>query len=331
MNKKVLIVAALITSMCSQAQEAASGDEVIKNKKGNEILPKAGDIAIGFNTIPILDLFFGTLSRNPAAPNTQIVQYTNNSDNQIVGKYFLTAKSAIRVRLGINTISGSIVNRVQDSKVLFESSFGSQDDVAAAALYQVQDKTNFKKSNWQLSAGYEMRRGYRRLQGVFGGEIGFGGNTDKRTSSYGNAFSDQYGTEFTNDFNTGATTVHLPQAGTRQARNLSTDFRGGFRMGLRGFVGVEYFIFAKISIAAEYGWGWAFTTRSRATAKQEVYFRGQSGPSVVIEEINDDSNERTKGFSVDNNNNAPFSMNNALNGNTSVNGSSGALTILFHF
>jgi len=102
-------------------------------------------------------------------------------------------------------------------------------------------------------------------------------------------------------------------------------------MGLRGFIGVEYFVFSKISIAAEYGWGWAFTTRSKATTKQEVYNNGQDGPAVIIEELNQDSNERSKGFSVDNNNNNPFSLNNTLNGNTNLAGGAGALTLIFHF
>ncbi len=342
MNKKVLIVATLITSMLSYAQEQKKEDgshcvncpcdEVPLNKKGHEILPKAGDIAIGFNTIPVLDLFFSTLSRNPAYNGAgNIVAYTNNTNNQIVGKYFLTAKSAIRVRFGINTLSGSMTNRVQDSKALYDASFGSQDDVNAAALVRVQDKTTFRKSNVMIAAGYEMRRGYRRLQGVFGGEVIFGGNSASQTTTYGNAFSDQYAVQYTNNFNSYATTNHNPTAPGRQVRNLSTDYRGGFRMGIRGFIGIEYFIFAKISIAAEYGWGWAFTTRGKQTVKQEVYNNGQNGPSVIIEDVNVDSNEKTRGFSVDNNNNNPFSMNNTLNGNTNVSGGAGALTVLFHF
>jgi hypothetical protein len=62
MKKNSLIVTALLSSMLLAAQEPASGeDQVLKNKKGNEILPKKGDIALGFNTIPILDMFLGTL------------------------------------------------------------------------------------------------------------------------------------------------------------------------------------------------------------------------------------------------------------------------------
>jgi hypothetical protein len=332
MNKKVLIVTALISSMFVQAQEQASGDEVVKNKKGYEILPKAGDIAIGFNTIPIIDLVFGTLSRNPAYNGAgNIVSYTQNSNNQIVAKYFLAANSALRIRLGVNTLAGGITNRVQDSKALYDASFGTPEDISAANLVRVKDEISYRKSNWMISAGYEMRRGYRRLQGVFGGEIGFGGNSASQTVEYGNAFSDQYSVQYTTNFNAGFVANHNPTAPGRQIRNVENNFRGGFRMGLRGFIGIEYFIFAKISVAAEYGWGYAFTTRGRQTLKQEVYTTQGGVSKVIVEELNQDSNENTRGFSVDNNNNNPFSMNNTLNGNTALSGGAGALTLLFHF
>jgi hypothetical protein len=103
------------------------------------------------------------------------------------------------------------------------------------------------------------------------------------------------------------------------------------RYGVRGFIGIEYFFFPKISIAAEYGWGYAITTRHGATSKQEVYNNGQNGPEVITETVDTDSREVLKGFSVDNNNGSIFSMNNTLGGNTSLSGGAGALTLLFHF
>lgn len=176
-----------------------------------------------------------------------------------------------------------------------------------------------------------MRRGYRRLQGFFGGEVGFGGSSAKQSVTYGNAFSDQYSTEYTDDFNAFSVTNHNPTGNGRQVRNLETKFNGGFRWGVRGFIGVEYFIFAKISIAAEYGWGFAMASRSRTTLTQEVYFNGQNGPSVVVEDVDAGNSTRTRGFSVDNNNGSAFSLNSTLNGNTNLGGGAGALTLLFHF
>jgi hypothetical protein len=307
-------------------------DQLPKNKKGNEILPKAGDIALGFNTIPVLDMILGTLNKaTPFAGAGNVVQYTSNSNSQIVGKYYLDAKTAIRARFGFNTLSGSMTNQVQDSKAMYEASLGTQDDINAASLLRVDDKLTFTKNNWMISVGLEKRRGYRRLQGFYGVEVGVGNTGSKQKISYGNDFSDQYPVQFTNNFNTFQVVTQNPTPFGRVTRDTEVKNRGGIRVGARGFIGIEYFVFAKISIAAEYGWGYSLTTRRAATSKREVYNNGQNGPEVFTEEVETDSKEVLKGFSVDNNNGSIFSMNNTLGGNTALGGGAGALTLLFHF
>jgi hypothetical protein len=334
MKKKVLIVTTLLSAMLTHAQEAApADDQVLKNKKGFEILPKKGDIGIGFNTIPILDMFLGTLNRaTPFAGSSNVVSYVQASNNQIVGKYFLNAKTAIRVRFGINTLSGSMINQVQNAEVMYKATLGTQDDINAASLIRVDDKLKFSKNNTLLTVGYEKRRGYRRLQGVYGAEIGFGTNGSKQSVEYGNKFSDQYPVQYTTNFNTFNVATENPVgAGRTAVRTLEQKNRGGIRFGVRGFIGIEYFIFSKISIGAEYGWAYSITTRKGTTSKQEVYNNGQKGPEVIIEDVNTDTTEKLKGFSVDNNNGSVFSMNNTLGGNTALSGGAGALTIIFHF
>src|ERR1041385_7642547 len=177
MKKTVLIVPALFMSMLTYAQGshsvACTADDLVLNKKGHPILPKAGDIALGFNAIPAMDLVFNSLryvsimgnsapaAVNVAAPTNQFVQ---GSNNQIVGKYFLTDKTAIRAKIGFNTISGRMVNRVQDAEALYAASLGTAEDVQAASLIRVEDELKYSKSNIMMTVGYEMRRGYRRLQ-----------------------------------------------------------------------------------------------------------------------------------------------------------------------
>ena len=332
MKKKVLIVTALLASILTHAQEGNSGEELLRNKKGFEILPKKGDIGLGFNTIPILDMFLGTLNRaTPFAGSGNIVQYTQASNNQIVGKYFLDAKTAIRARVGINTLSGSMTNQVQDAAVMYKATLGTQDDINAASLIRVDDKLKFTKNNILITVGYEKRRGYRRLQGVYGGEIGFGTTGSKQSVVYGNKFSDVYPVDFTSNFNAFTVVTENPTASGRTVRTLESKNRGGIRFGVRGFIGIEYFIFSKISIGAEYGWGYSITTRRGTKTTQEVYNNGQKGPEVIIEDVNTDSSEKLKGFSVDNNNGSIFSMNNTLRGNTALSGGAGALTLIFHF
>ncbi|MCC6370806.1 MAG: hypothetical protein IT236_07375, partial [Bacteroidia bacterium] len=214
---------------------------------------------------------------------------------------------------------------------MYKATLGTADDIKAASLLRVEDRCKFTKNNWMVSVGYEKRRGYRRLQGFYGGEFGFG-NTGASTSVvYGNAFSGQYPVSYTSDFNTSTVAVQQPTVNGRVERVLSTSSRGGIRLGLRGFVGIEYFIFTKISIAAEYGWAYSITTQRAAKSTRQVYNNGQNGPEVFDETVNNDSREVLKGFSVDNNSGSVFSMNNTLNGNTALSGGAGALTLHFYF
>jgi len=336
MKKRVLIATALLTTMFAGAQDTGTvtntgEDQVLKNRKGYDILPKAGDIGLGFNTIPILDLLLGAINRaTPFAGSGNVVNYTSNSNNQIVGKYYLDKQTAIRARFGLNTLGGSVTNQVQDAQAMYKATLGTADDIAAASLIKVDDKLTFVKNNVMLSVGIEKRRGYRRLQGFYGAELGFGKQGSSEKVTYGNAFSDMYPVQFTNNFNSFGVSIQNPLT-TRIARTTETKNTGGFRVGVRGFIGIEYFIFTKISIAAEYGWGYSIATRRKSTAEREVYNNGQNGPSVFTETVDGDSKQVTRGFSVDNNNGSAFSLNNTLGGNTALSGGAGALTILFHF
>lgn len=335
-KKRVLVASALLAAMYMGAQDTGTvtntgEDQVLKNRKGYDILPKAGDIGLGFNTIPLLDLLLGAI--NPATPfagSANAVQYTSNMNNQIVGKYYLDNKTAIRARFGVNTLGGSITNQVQDAEAMYKATMGTQDDINAASLIRVDDKLTFVKNNVMLTLGIEKRRGYRRLQGFYGAEIGFGKTGSSESISYGNAFSDVYPVQYTTNFNAFSVGTQNPLSG-RVERTTQSKNTGGFRVGVRGFLGIEYFIFSKISIAAEYGWGYSIATRRKSTSEREVYNNGQNGPAVITETVDVDSKQVTRGFSVDNNNGSPFSLNNTLGGNTALSGGAGALTIIFHF
>ncbi|HQQ93816.1 MAG TPA: hypothetical protein PLQ93_04615 [Bacteroidia bacterium] len=315
-----------------KAWSPARDTAVVRNKKGRAILPQKGDVALGFNMIPVLDLVFSSFHFNQPYPGADsLVQYTQNANNQVVGKFYLDASTAIRLRFGVNTLSGSISNRVQDAEAMYQAGFGTPDDIAAASLIKVQDKVQFTKNNILFALGIEKRRGYRRLQGFYGAEIGIGHAGSSEVFTYGNPFSDLYPVDYTDNFNTLHTAVQSPTTSTRVERSLESKNAGGWRYGIRGFAGIEYFIFPKISLGVEYGWGFAFLTSRGTSLKREVYFNGQNGPTRVIETVENTGPSRQMGFSVDNNNGTLFSMNNTLGGNTILSGGAGALTLLFHF
>lgn len=173
-----------------------------------------------------------------------------------------------------------------------------------------------------IAIGYEKRRGYGRLVGFYGGEIGISRAAQKDKRSYGNAFSDQYSTVFTNNFGTGGTTTQNP-AGT-STRILEEKIDAQWGIGARAFIGVEYFVFAKISIAAEYGFGYSFSRSKNLTRTQETYLVGQNGPTVVEEVVDTRSPNTSRGFGVDN------GINSTLN-KAGIGGSTASVSLLFHF
>lgn len=84
----------------------------------------------------------------------------------------------------------------------------------------------------ELGLGKEWRKGSTRLQGYYGADAML-----------------MFGTGTKNE----------------QANGDYTKTGSSFGIGARGFIGAEYFLFPKISIGAEYGWGLVF----RATGKSE--------------------------------------------------------------
>lgn len=333
MKKNVLLAAALMTSMFAVAQEAASTEEVV-GRKGQPVLPKAGDIALGFNAFPVIDMLvqaakIGSNSNtNQNSANT--VQFTQNAGQNIVGKYFLDATSAVRFRFGLNSTVRTDRNLVQDSKALYDATLSNiPEEVREASLLRVEDVRYNKTNQFTLALGYEKRRGYRRLVGFYGAEIGFSRANAKAEYSYGNDFSDQFDTQFTTDFGSpfgGFTSVSTQGYNSNLvSRPNSVKVSGAWAFGARGFIGVEYFVFPKISVAAEYGFGYSFGATKRLTRTQETYLQGSTGAMVVKEEeIEIESADAQRGFGVDNGANSVFNR-------TSFGGSSASLTLLFHF
>jgi hypothetical protein len=71
--------------------------DILKNKKGEVILPEAGDYAIGVSATPFINLVGNLFKINSAAPFTNPMSWNFvDGTNAIYGKYFLNEKTAIR-------------------------------------------------------------------------------------------------------------------------------------------------------------------------------------------------------------------------------------------
>src|SRR6218665_1665807 len=173
MKKTIALVALALGFTGVSAQDLTS-------KKGEPILPEAGDWGIGIDATPFLQYagnFFGKTTSNTAPTFNFFASQT------ISGKYFIDAQTAYRgsVRLGFG---GNTQRRTVDNRSI-NSGAGSYPDPAAMV------ENVYKRSNTAigLAVGIEKRKGKTRLQGYYGGEIGIYVSSSKDRFTYGNALN----------------------------------------------------------------------------------------------------------------------------------------------
>lgn len=301
MKKSILALALAFGVTGAYAQDLTS-------KKGEPYLPEADDWSIGIDATPFLNYagnFFGKTGAN-AAPTWNFL-----SGNQaILGKMFKDEKTAYRagIRIGMNSMTTK--NMVSDRAATTAPTFPALPTM----------KENVWKSSEKaigLTAGIEMRRGKTRLQGYYGGEVGIGFSSSRDKFTYGNALAPTA---------TPAVVVDPVDDAFSGAGNITTDTYGNTAritdrkngsnifFGVRDFIGAEYFILPKISLAGEFGWGLGLSIMGKSKTTTESI--GGTGPSVGTQTV-----EGNKGssFSLDTDN------------NNSVFGPAASLRMNFHF
>ncbi|HEX4888251.1 MAG TPA: hypothetical protein VFV37_09430 [Luteibaculaceae bacterium] len=231
MKKTILAVAALAVSLTGFSQDLMS-------KKGEAILPEAGDYALGFDAVPL----FNALKFNSAA--TIGAGYPNQYMGVMV-KRFTDAKNATRFGIRFGVGSDLTIEEVE------KRTAGAVDGDNL-----VENRLTSKGFDATFSYGKEMRRGNTRVQGYWGYEGMLNLNARRTTIEYGNDFNDLP--------NTNPYVGGNPLYGNDDAVYLTQSRSGiGFGLGARAFIGVEYFIAPKISINAEYGFGAMLNTTPR--------------------------------------------------------------------
>ncbi len=213
-----------------------------RGKKGQLILPEAGEFGLGFNIIPFFNWFgnsFNATERNEYANDNRLGQLFGTT--VISARYMLKDNAALRLNFGIN------VNTLSSSNfVAFNGSTNTSNTV--------EDTRSLGGGTYAVGMGYEKRRGKGRIQGYYGGEILLRiSHTDGASYSYGNDFSAQ------NIFPTSTNWGNNILAGGSE-RVLSSGATLNASFGVRAFVGIEYFVAPKISIGAEFGWGMSYNT-----------------------------------------------------------------------
>lgn len=237
MKKNILFAAALFAGSLAFAQGTTTS---IKNKKGMEYLPQAGDWAIQMNAVPILDFALNAVNiMNNTGATAKHLGYATGFDNVIVGKMYTSSTEAWRAKVGITFTRNGNTETI--------NKYGADQD-----LY-TQDSTG-KVTNVIIGIGKEYRRGHNKLQGFYGfeGLLTIGSQSPTYTKEY----------NLTLD-------VAVNEAGAANSRVKETS-GSAFGIGARGFIGVDYFVLPKIAIGAEFGWGLGLVTGSSKRV-DEVY------------------------------------------------------------
>ncbi|HEX7414078.1 MAG TPA: hypothetical protein VF411_08525 [Bacteroidia bacterium] len=267
MKKSVIALAMAFGVSSAFAQDLTS-------KKGEPILPEAGDWAISADATPFLNYmgnFFGKTSNN-TAPTFNFL--TGNS--VIVGKYFADEKTAYRggLNIGFNTQSSS--NLVDQDHVGTPKPGNDPTKVT--------DKQTTSTMGIGLTGGIEKRKGKTRLQGYYGAELAFYIGSSTTKTKYGNAISDSAGygnATSTTAFSPAGSTTNTATSGLVNSR--VTEVKGGtnFQFGVRGFIGVEYFVLPKISLGGEFGWGIGISTWGAGTTTSEASYLKPNAPAAI--------------------------------------------------
>ena len=271
MKKSIFIVALTLGAFGAYAQDLTS-------KKGEPILPEAGDWAISMSADPIFTYLGNAFngSQNHAGPNTNFL-----GNQTIIGKKFIDEKNAYRVIVRVGFTSKTNKNLViNDAQTGSTINFPDQQE-------KVTDKQSIRNTNIALGVGKEMRRGKTRLQGYYGADVMIWVASSSEKYKYGNLMSEANvsSTDGSTQTTTPTTTVFDDDNDTLYVQSLSrrvlkTSEGLTFGLGIRGFIGAEYFILPKISVGAEYGWGIGFQVQANG---KELVQQGGGTPYSVAE------------------------------------------------
>jgi hypothetical protein len=176
---------------------------------------------------------------------------TNNSlnlgDQNLYFRYFLNDNNAIRVTI-----------RVSSTKDV--NNYYITDDAARAidplSRQQVEDRETSIDNNYGIRLGYEKLRGYNRLRGFYGADLGFLYNESNYTHEYGNQM---------NKLNPSPTT----HWGNLSSRTLESNDGATKSLSLGIFAGAEYYFMPKICVGAELGIQYGKMWESQGNLKGE--------------------------------------------------------------
>lgn len=256
--KKIFILACCLLGVATLSHAQDQGTRVenspLLTKNGYRYLPVKGDYAIGIEATPFFE-YLGNAFNNSSDNKAPLF---NGVDNTIYGKYFLENNRAVRAKLRINIGSDTYKGIVPDD----ERRANNPLDVDATAT----DIMKVKSTDIELRVGYEFRRGHGRVQGFWGGEVGFNFVSGSYKYDYANPMTAANQAPSTWDF-----ADQNPTSVPNGNRATEAKLGKGFGFTAAGFVGIEYFFAPHLSLGGEFNLGFTLATKGQDEVTREFW------------------------------------------------------------
>lgn len=280
--KKIITLSIFLVFLLFQVKSQDSISHIdnfqIENKNSMPILPIKGEFSLGLSMTPILNYFgnfFNGTSNNSLSAQFMSYPFSTPPSNQnslapsssqVFLKYFLTDKTALRI--GVEYTGVNFYNKVY-----------VQDDAAALSdpLKNTlsEDMVQSTGSTIIISGGYEKRRGNSRVQGYYGGNAFYLRQNFNEFYFYSNPISSLNPNPTSHDWGNNL----LANDGRKTAQYDGVV--NGFGVG--GFIGIEYFIFPKISIGAELGYSYVYSRQDQSSYEYEIWNVSEAETKTTIE------------------------------------------------
>ena len=262
--------------------------ELAKTKNGKVLNPEAGDWGLSIDAEPFINLASDLVHIGAAAG--QYAPLFNGLNGlaptySISGKYFMSSKMAYRGTIRLYTD-----NERTTSGITFDpNASGVTWPNSLSTDYKTKDVMS--KSDWSigLGGGVEWRKGTKRLQGYYGCEaiIAMARSTKRYNYEY-DVIAPNSDNDFAtlNDYTTNFVGNITSLPGEYSSRTLRERQAMTTALGIRGFVGVEFFVAPKISVGGEFGWGMGVSHTGRSSKKEEgVDFQYDDGSPIANGEV----------------------------------------------
>lgn len=287
---KNLVITVFAAVLLTQVVFAQDTETSVLSKKGQPVLPVAGEWGLGISADPFLRYAGNFLSGSTSVNIEPGFTYTDNvigNNVALFGKKIVDANTAYRARFNVGV--GQNINKAVVGQNV------TTPDPSAPAFVDDWQKINY--TTVVFSGGLEKRRGSSRVQGIYGGELVLGMTSNKLIYQYGNPINQEFNAPITNNF---GSNILSGSSAAAASRKTEEKIGTSFLIGARGFVGVEYFFAPKMSIGGEFGYMFGYRTTGKTYVTSESWDSVAGAVRTIKTERYDNSGFQSLGIGLDN-------------------------------